>query len=138
MIAGALLLIPCHLALGLTRIWPVLPIFCIGMALSLVPAALWAAIPMLVPQRNLGTAFGVVGWVQNFGLWLFPIVAGRLADARTTKTVVDGRETLQVDYTLMMLMFAGLAAVGFLFSLLVKAADARRRDGISIEKVMRS
>jgi hypothetical protein len=38
----------------------------------------------------------------------------------------------------MMLMFAGLAAVGFLFSLLVKAADARRRDGISIEKVMRS
>jgi len=138
MIAGALLLIPCHLALGLTRLWPVLPIFCIGLALSLVPAALWAAIPMLVPQRNLGTAFGVVGWVQNFGLWLFPIVAGRLADARTTKTVVDGKETLQVDYTLMMLMFAGLAGVGFLFSLLVKAADARRRDGISIEKVMRT
>jgi MFS family permease len=136
MIVGALLLIPCHLALGLTRVWPVLPIFCIGVALSLVPAALWAAIPMLVPQRNLGTAFGVVGWVQNFGLWLFPIVAGRLADAGTTKAIVDGKEVLTVDYTRMMLMFAGLATVGLVFAVLVKIADARRRDGVSIEKVM--
>lgn len=137
MIAGALLLVPCHLMLGLTRIWPVVPLFLIGVALSLVPAALWAAIPMLVPQRNLGTAFGVVGWVQGFGLWAFPMIAGKLADARTVKTVVDGRETIQsVDYTLMMLMFAGVAAVGLLFALLVKAADGRRRDGVSIEKPM--
>jgi MFS family permease len=136
MILGSLLLVPCHLILGYTRFPPVIPIFFVGVALSLVPAALWAAIPMMVPEKRLGTAFGVVGYVQNVGLMLFPWFAGKIADAHTTTTIVNGEKVTQVDYTSTMLMFALLGTVGFVFSLLLKWADARRREGVSIEKVM--
>jgi MFS family permease len=129
MIAGALLLIPCHVLIGYTHFPPIVPIFFVGVALSLVPAALWAAIPMMVPENRLGTAFGVVGYVQNVGLMLFPFLAGKIADAHTVSGVVD--------YTSTMLMFAGLGIVGFVFALLLKWADGRRKDGISIESVLR-
>jgi MFS family permease len=132
MVLGALLLVPCHLLLGYTHFPPVVPIFFIGVALSLVPAALWAAIPMMVPESRLGTAFGVVGYVQNVGLMLVPYLAGKIADAHTT--MVNGQPV--VDYTSTMLMFASLGLVGFVFSLLLKATDARRKSGISIESVL--
>jgi MFS family permease len=133
MIVGSVLLVPCHVLIGYTRFPPVVPIFVVGIALSLVPAALWAAIPMMVPESRLGTAFGVVGYVQNVGLWLFPWVAGKIADAHTT-IAANGEHV--IDYSSTMLMFAGLAGLGLVFSLLLKWADARRRDGMSIEKVL--
>jgi MFS family permease len=132
MVIGSLLLIPSHLLLGYTHFPPVVPIFIVGIALSLVPAALWAAIPMMVPESRLGTAFGVVGYVQNVGLMLFPYLAGKIADAHTT--VVHGEQV--VDYTSTMLMFVALGVCGFVFSLLLKWADARRKVGQSIEAVM--
>jgi MFS family permease len=132
MILGACLLVPCHLLLGYTHFPPVVPIFFVGIALSLVPAALWAAIPMMVPESRLGTAFGVVGYVQNVGLMLFPYLAGKIADAHTT--MVKGQPV--VDYTSTMLMFAALGVVGVVFSLLLKYSDARRTTGISIEQVL--
>ncbi len=132
MVLGSLLLIPCHLLIGYTHFPPVVPIFFVGIALSLVPAALWAAIPMMVPESRLGTAFGVVGYVQNIGLFAFPLLAGKIADAHTT--LVNGQPV--IDYTSTMLMFASLGLVGFVFSLLLKAADARRKTGISIEEVL--
>jgi len=136
MMLGSVLLIPCHLMIGYTYIPPVIPIFIVGIALSLVPAALWAAIPMMVPENRLGTAFGVVGYIQNVGLMLFPYLAGRISDAHTTQQVINGQSANVVDYRSTMLMFALLGAVGFVFSILLKRADARRKEGQSIESVM--
>ena len=136
MMLGSVLLIPCHLMIGYTYIPPVIPIFIVGIALSLVPAALWAAIPMMVPENRLGTAFGVVGYIQNVGLMLFPYLAGRISDAHTTQQVINGQAVAVVDYRSTMLMFALLGAVGFVFSILLKRADTRRKEGQSIESVM--
>jgi len=133
MILGSLLLVPCHVLIAYTHVPPVIPIFFVGVALSLVPAALWAAIPMMVPERRLGTAFGVVGYVQNVGLWLFPWLAGKIADAHTT--VTRSGEPV-VDYTSTMLLFVALGAVGVVCALLLKWADARRSSGTSIEQVV--
>ena len=47
---------------------------------------------------------------------------------------VNGEQV--VDYTSTMLMFVALGLVGFVFSLLLKVTDARRKTGISIEKVL--
>jgi MFS family permease len=137
MMLGSLLLIPCHLVIGFTYIPPIIPIFVVGIALSLVPAALWAAIPMMVPENRLGTAFGVVGYIQNVGLMLFPYIAGRISDAHTTYKTVNGQSVPTVDYRSTMLMFAVLGAVGFVFSILLKRADSRRTEGQSIESVMK-
>lgn len=135
MIWGSLALIPCHLLLGLTRFPPLVPIFVVGVSLSLVPAALWAAIPMMVSEKRLGTAFGVVGWVQNIGLMIFPYVAGKLADAYTTVEIIGGEEVTTTDYSATMVMFAALGIVGFFFAVALKRVDARRTQGPSIESV---
>lgn len=133
MIWGSLVLIPCHLLLGLTHFPPVILMFIVGVSLSLVPAALWAAIPMMVRANHLGTAFGVIGFVQNIGLMVFPFVAGKIADAHTTVEIIGGEEITQTDYTSTMIMFATLGIVGFVFAVALKRADARRKQGPSIE-----
>jgi len=135
MIWGSLLLVPCHLLLGLTHFPPGLLIFAVGVSLSLVPAALWAAIPMMVKENHLGTAFGVVGYVQNIGLTFFPYLAGRIADAYTTVEMVGGEEVTHTDYTMTMVMFAALGVLGFFFAIALKRVDARRTEGPSIEAV---
>jgi MFS family permease len=86
----------------------------------------------MVPESRLGTAFGVVGYVQNVGLLVFPYLAGKIADAHTT--VVNGVPV--VNYTSTMLMFVALGVIGFVFAVLLKWADAHRREGVSIESVM--
>jgi MFS family permease len=133
MLLGSLILFPCHLLIGYTHLHPAIPLFFAGVAFSIVPAALWAAIPLMVPERHLGTAYGVVGYVQNVGLWLFPWLAGKIADAHTT-TNAAGVQV--VDYSSTMLMFAALGFAGFVFSALLKRANARRAGGLSLEQVV--
>ena len=138
MMWGSLVLIPCHLLLGLTHFPPAILMFVVGISLSLVPAALWAAIPMMVKENHLGTAFGVIAYVQNIGLMIFPYLAGKVADAYTTTQTVGGEVVTQTDYTMMMVMFSALGIVGFLFSIALKQVDRRRTAGVSIEEVMKA
>jgi MFS family permease len=138
MVVGASLCIPCYLLLAFTSLHPIVPIFFVGMSLSLVPAALWAAIPMMVPASRLGTAFGVIGWIQNVGLMLFPWIAGKIADAHTTVEMVGGEEKMHIDYAMTVVLFAGLASAGLVAAFLLKWVDGRRSDGISIEEVIKS
>jgi cyanate permease len=84
----------------------------LGFAFSLVPAALWPAVPLLVEEKTVGTAFGLMTMVQNLGLATFPWIVGALRDA--TQSYTEG-----------MLVFASLGIVGFAFGLLLKRADAQ-------------
>ena len=119
MIVGSLLMIPAHLAMGLTTIYPVLPMIVLGAAFVLVPAAMWPSIPLVVKESHTGTAFGLCTAIQNVGLALFPWLNGLLRDATH-------------DYTASMVMFSGLGVVGLIFSLLLKRADAR--EGGALER----
>jgi MFS family permease len=119
MIFGSLILIPSHLAMGLTRIYPAYPMMALGAAFVLVPAALWPSIPLMVKKERVGTAFGLMTAIQNIGMAVFPLVNGLLRD--WTKS-----------YTGSLLMFAGLGVVGLVFALLLKRAD--RREGGILER----
>ena len=119
MVLGALLLIPAHLAIGLTHIPPAIPTIVLGAAFVLVPAAVWPSIPLLVEEKRVGTAFGVMTAMQNVGLLAFPYLNGALRDA--TK-----------GYTASQFMFAGLGVCGLLFALLLLRAD--RRSGGRLER----
>src|SRR5665647_1518062 len=114
MVAGALLLIPCHLAMGLTRIYPVYPMILLGFSFVLVPAALWPSVPLIVKSNRVGTAFGLMTAIQNIGLGLFPLLNGLLRDKTGS-------------YVASEVMFASLGIVGFIFAMLLKRAD--RREG---------
>ncbi len=112
MIIGSLLMIPSHLVMGITKIYPVLPMITLGAAFVLVPAAMWPSVPLIVRKERVGTAFGLMTAIQLIGLGLFPLLNGLLRDI--TKT-----------YTASMVMFASLGLFGFVFALLLKRADAR-------------
>jgi MFS family permease len=112
MIVGSLIMVPSHLTLGLTRIYPAWPMITLGAAFVLVPAAMWPSIPLIVPKEKVGTAFGLTTMIQNVGLALFPFLNGKLRE-------------LTSSYTASMVMFAGLGLAGLVFAILLKRADAR-------------
>jgi MFS family permease len=85
-----------------------------------VPAALWPAVPILVKEKFLGTAFGIIAWVQMFGLFIFPWLAGKIVDAS------------EGNYTNMELMFASLGVAGLVFSLLLLLSNRKHNLGLEL------
>ncbi|MFC2164163.1 MFS transporter [Acidobacteriota bacterium] len=116
MIVGSFMLIPIYLTLGLTSFNPAVPMIAIGIAFSLVPAALWASIPLLVEEKGLGTAFGLTYMIQNIGLTIFPWLAGRVTD-------LSGGE-----YTNTMLMFAFMGVVALALSIMLKISVGKGKE----------
>jgi MFS family permease len=120
MFFGSILIVPAHLLLGLTTLPPAISFLILGVSFSLVPAALWPAIPILVKEKYLGSAFGIIAWVQMFGLFLFPLLAGKIVDWSGD------------TYTNMELMFASLGFIGLVFSVLLLRADRQQKLGLEL------
>jgi len=126
MIWGSLTLSAVHLTFAFTSFNPVIPLIVLGVAIALVPAAMWPSVAKIVPEKGIGTAYGAMFSIQNFGLFLFPILAGELLDI----TNPAGAETL--DYTATIVMFATLGIVGLVFSLLLKREDRVAGYGLDL------
>lgn len=120
MIIGSLIMIPSHLVLGITRIYPAYPMVALGASFVLVPAAMWPSIPLIVRRERVGTAFGLMTAIQNVGLALFPLLNAFLRDI--TKA-----------YSSSQIMFASLGIFGLIFAIFLKRADAR--EGSGLEKI---
>lgn len=137
LILGAILMIACHLTFAL--LLPVAPytwlalvaIIVLGVSFSLVPAALWPSVPKVMPARFLGSAYGLIFWVQNFGLFLFPILIGVVLQA-CNPGVTD---PMQYNYTVPMLMFAGLGVLALIFGVYLKWLDAKRHYGLELPNI---
>jgi MFS family permease len=112
MIIGSLVMIPCFLMMGYTDIYPAIPMVALGASFVLVPAAMWPSVPLIVPKKSVGTAFGLMTFIQNIGLALFPFLNGLLRDVTQT-------------YSASMLMFASLGIFGLIFAIFLKRADAK-------------
>jgi len=80
MILGSLLLIFVHgiLAIPVLNIWWVATamVLILGVAFSLVPSAMWPSVPKIIPEKQLGTAYAVIFWIQNIGLLFIPLILG--------------------------------------------------------------
>lgn len=55
-----MVIIPSHLLMAFTNVHPLFPIIVIGLSFSLVPSALWPSIPLLVQQKEIATAYGLM------------------------------------------------------------------------------
>jgi MFS family permease len=134
MIYGSLLLVLVHLMFALTSINPYVPMFILGVAFSLVPAAMWPAVSKIVKEKRLGTAYGLMFSIQNLGLWAFPMLIGYVLDTSNpgiTPEVIAAGEG-RYDYTNPVLMLAALGLVGLLFAFLLKKED--KTSGYDLEK----
>ena len=101
MYLGSALLIIAHLMFALTYIEPRIPIVLLGIAFSLVPAAMWPAVTKIVRESKLGTAYGFMFSVQNIGLWAFPLLIGLVLDASNPfyRSEIDSGKFNQVQTT---------------------------------------
>ncbi|MCE5305021.1 MFS transporter [bacterium] len=127
MIFGALLLIIAHLTLALTTITPYVPMFILGIAFSLVPAAMWPSVAFLVEEKRLGIAYGFMTSLQNLGLWAFPIIAGSILDQTNKYNIAN---SLPLDYTWTMLMFTTLGLFGLFFAIRLLQTDKKYKFGL--------
>jgi MFS family permease len=122
MVVGSILMVPSFLTMAFTMAPPAIPMIVLGAAFVMVPAAMWPSIPLIVEKNRVGTAFGLMTTVQNFGLALFPWLNGLLRD-------------MTQAYTASMLMFSMLGFVGLVFAILLLRAD--KREGQKLELVDR-
>ena len=99
MYLGSALLIISHMLFAKTYIEPRIPIVILGIAFSLVPAAMWPAVTKIVGENKLGTAYGFMFSVQNIGLWAFPMLIGSVLDASNPNymTSMDKHQFEQVQ-----------------------------------------
>ena len=89
----------------------------IGIAFSLVPAALWPAVPYLVTPERLGTAYGLMTMLQNIGMLLGNLGAGWLND------INGAGPDNPAGYTPMLWMFMLIALGGFVFAAALRARE---------------
>ena len=87
MIVGSLMVLAAHLLLCFAPqgvpFWGYLSIAILGVGYSLVPSAMWPSVPKIVPEKNLGTAYSLIYWVQNMGMLLVPVFVGRIFKEET-------------------------------------------------------
>ena len=126
MIYGSIILVMVHLTFAFTGFSPYVMMVILGLAFSLVPAAMWPSVAKMIDEKRIGSAYGFMFSIQNLGLWAFPILAGVVLDA----TNVEGAKVL--DYTYTMVMFACLGIVGLVFALLLKREDKVSGYGLEL------
>jgi len=76
---GSVLLVAAHVLLAYSTLSPPsVPLITQGVGYTICVAALWPSVPFTVSLESVGTAFGIMMAVQNFGLALIPLVVARL------------------------------------------------------------
>lgn len=149
LIIGSVLLILCHLTFAF-----VLPLFkgstiggffvayltilVLGASFSLVPASLWPSVPKLVDAKIIGSAYALIFWIQNIGLWLFPMLIGKVLDMMNPDivkglengTISPEQAATSYDYTYPLVMLATLGAVALVLGLILKVIDKKKGLGI--------
>lgn len=149
LILGAILLIACHLTfafvLPLYKGSPIggfiiayVTILVLGASFSLVPASLWPSVPKLVDQKIIGSAYALIFWIQNIGLWLFPLLIGKVLD-KTNPAITEGlangtispeNAATMYDYTAPLIMLALLGVAALLIGLILKYVDKVKKIGL--------
>ncbi|MDE5888133.1 MAG: MFS transporter [Muribaculaceae bacterium] len=139
LIFGALLMIVCHLTFALilpatrSALIAYTAIVLLGISFSLVPASLWPSVPKLVDNKLLGSAYAVIFWIQNIGLYAFPMIIGAVL-AATNPGVED---PMKYNYTVPMLVFASLGGLALIIGLILKALDAKNHYGLELPNIVK-
>jgi MFS family permease len=154
LVLGSLLLIACHLTFAF-----VLPMFkgnliggvavayltilVLGASFSLVPASLWPSVPKLVDEKIIGSAYSLIFWIQNIGLWLFPLLIGKVLDATNPEiveavangTMTPEQASVSYNYTAPLVMLAGLGVAALLLGFVLKVIDRKKGLGLELPNI---
>jgi MFS family permease len=138
MVAGAGMVLTSHLIITYAPMgvpaYAYIAIGLLGIGYSLVPAAMWPSVPKIVPEKNLGTAYSLIYWLQNLGMWAVPILVGDIMSRGKTSEnseVVDTSAAVHAEYVFIIL---GIIAVGTAVMLF---RSSRRNPELGLDKPTR-
>ena len=143
MIIGAVLLIFVHAMFSIPMFnqpWQaVLLIIILGIGFSLVPSAMWPSVPKIIPMKQLGTAYALIFWVQNWGLMGVPMLIGWVLDKYciTGSRMIDGISVPTYNYQVPMMIFTSLGILAILFGFLLKAEDRKKGYGLEMPNIVK-
>ncbi len=139
MVIGSLLLVVVHFIFTVPFLnsWVValLATIVLGFGFSLVPSAMWPSLPKFIPQRQLGTAYAVIFWLQNLiALWAVPNIIGWVLDTycKLPDRMIGGVLSPAYNYRLPMMIFTGCGVLAVVFGLLLKAEDKKMGYGLEM------
>jgi len=142
MIIGSLLLIFVHsmFAIPFINHWliAIVLIIILGIGFSLVPSAMWPSVPKIIPENQLGSAYSLIFWVQNWGLMGVPALIGWVLDAYCVvgyRALPDGKTAAIYNYTLPMIIFTSFSLLALLFAFLLKAEDKKKGYGLELPNI---
>lgn len=154
LVVGSLLLIACHLTFAFILpmfkgnavggiIIAYITILVLGASFSLVPASLWPSVPKLVDAKIIGSAYALIFWIQNIGLWLFPLLIGKVLDKTNPQLVSDLQNGLitpqeaavSYDYTAPLVMLACLGVAALILGFVLKVVDKKKGYGLEVPNI---
>ena len=137
MMLGAAMLICVHFIYAIPSIdnWLVAIVLMIilGIAFSLVPSAMWPSVAKIFPVNQLGTAYALIFFIQNIGLWGIPTLIGWVLD--TYCVVGTSGNANEYDYTIPMCIFTGLATLSLFVAFLLKVVDKKKGYGLELPNI---
>ena len=154
LVIGSLLLIACHLTFAFILptlkgnavggvILAYVTILVLGASFSLVPASLWPSVPRLVDAKIIGSAYALIFWIQNIGLWLFPLLIGKVLDKTNPQLVADlqsgaispAEAAVSYDYTAPLVMLACLGVAALILGFVLKVLDKKKGYGLELPNI---
>src|SRR3989339_1359467 len=141
MIGGSVLLVSVHILFAMpfiTQWWiAIILMVLLGIAFSMVPSAMWPSLAKIMPERQLGTTYALTFYIQNIGLWGMPVLIGYVLDKYCIigTHVLNGIEVNKYNYTLPMMIFAGMCSFAILLAFMVKIEDKKKGYGLQLPNI---
>jgi MFS family permease len=101
----------------------ILPLLCFGVFYATYAAVIWPCYPLVVEERTLGTAFGIVTAFQNAFLFLAPLLVGVINNATPND---------DFGYFWTEIFLFGMGALGFCCNIMVNIVD--KQTGSALNK----
>ena len=116
MIVGSALVLTSHLIITFAPqgvpAYAYVAIALLGIGYSLVPSAMWPSVPKIIPEKNLGTAYSLIYWVQNLGMWAVPIYIGNIFSKEITQAGNHAQEVSAAIHAEYIFIILGIIAIG--------------------------
>ncbi len=130
MIVGSAMVLVSHLIITFAPqgvpVYAYVAIALLGIGYSLVPSAMWPSVPKIIPEKNLGTAYSLIYWVQNMGMWAVPIYVGKIFTREITQVGNHAQEVsaaIQAEHVFILL---GIVAIAV--AVLLRMSSRRRPE----------
>ena len=138
MIVGSALVLTSHLIITFAPqgvpAYAYVSIALLGIGYSLVPSAMWPSVPKIIPEKNLGTAYSLIYWVQNLGMWAVPIYIGNIFTKEITQAGNHAQEVSAAIHAEYIFILLGIIAIGTASMLFV---SSRRNPGLKLDEPAR-